>query len=482
MKVLIAGLSTETNSFSPLPTGWAGFEEGGLHRGDTTKRRREYYNAPLHIWRDLAEAEGWEVVESTSAHAQPAGPTVRAVYETLRDEILSDIEAARPDMVLLALHGAMIADGYPDCEGDLIARARVIVPEAAIGGLLDPHCHLTEEMLSQATALVAFKEYPHIDVPDRAPELFAICADAARGRTRPVMRDFDCRMIQAMPTLEGPMRGFVDWMKAQEDEPGVLSLSLAHGFPWGDHPRAGARAFAVTDGDATLADAMARRVGERIFGMRHEVGVSFLGIDEALDAALAEPDGPVVLADVSDNAGGGAPADATFLLRAMLARGVTGAASGVFWDPIVVRMATEAGEGARIAVRLGGKMGPMSGDPIDLEVTVRKLDGTLTQRFGELPVPLGNCAWLEADGIDLVVSDLRSQTFHPEAFTGFGIPLAERRIVCVKSSNHFRAGFTPIASRVIAVATPGAISPDYAAIPFRNRARDYYPAVEDPFA
>ncbi|MCE8008999.1 M81 family metallopeptidase [Aestuariivita sp.] len=484
MKLFIAGLSTETNSFSPLPTGMISFQEGSIHHGDATRDAVQYWTGPLHIWRDRAEANGWAVVESLSAHAQPAGPTVRAVYEGFRDEIVKDLRAAGgADVILLALHGAMIAEGYDDCEGDLIAACRRIAPDAVIGGLLDPHCHLTELMLEAATLLVAFKEYPHVDIEDRARDLFALAADAALGLTRPVMRDWDCRMILAMPTPAGPMRGFVDAMSARERREGVLSLSIAHGFPWGDHPRAGARALAICDGDADQAAAEAARLGRALYDLRHELNVSIPGIAAALDQAEAEPRGPVVLADMSDNAGGGAPADATFLLRAMIDRGITSAAMGLFYDPGAVRICREAGEGATLDLRLGGKHGPMSGDPLDLTVTVRRCASGLTQRFGTLPAPMGEAVWITtAQGIDIVINDIRTQTFHPEAFTQLGIDLATRRYVCVKSSNHYQAGFNPIAARVIPVATPGAITPDFANIPFTRRARDYYPAVEDPLS
>lgn len=483
MKLFIAGLSTETNSFSPLPTGMISFAEGSVHHGDATQHPELYWTAPLHIWRRRAEALGWEVVESLSAHAQPAGPTVQPVYEAFRDEILHDLRAAGgADIVLLALHGAMIADGCDDCEGDLIARARSIVPDAVIGGLLDPHCHLTEAMLGNATLLVAFKEYPHTDVPERAEDLFRLARDAAEGRTRPVMRDFDCRMILAMPTPAQPMRGFVDAMAGREGRDGILSLSIAHGFPWGDHPRTGVRALAICDGDAAQAAAEAEALGRSLYALRHDLYPRLPGIEEALDMAEAAPPGLIVLADVSDNAGGGAPADATFLLRAMLARGMTSAATGLFWDPLAVRLCREAGEGATLPLRLGGKCGPMSGDPLDLTVTVRRIASGLTQRFGRLAAPMGECVWVEAQGIDIVINDIRSQTFHPEAFTGLGIDLAQRRHVCVKSSTHFRAGFEPVAAQVIQVATPGAITPDFATIPYARRARDYWPAVENPFA
>lgn len=484
MRTFIASLSTETNSFSPLPTGRLSFEEGAVAHGDATRHKVEYWSAPMHIWREMAEARGWEVEESLTAHAQPAGPTVREVYEEFRDEILGDLKRAMPvDMVLLSLHGAMIADDYDDCEGDLIARCRGIVgPEAVVGALLDPHCHLTEAMLDNATLLVAYKEYPHVDIPERARDLCRLAAEAAEGRTRPVMRDFDCRMICAMHTPYEPMRGFVDEMIGREFEPGILSLSIAHGFPWGDHPRVGARALAITDGDADLAARTARELGEKLFSLRHEIMRPYPDIAGALDRALAASKGPVVLADTADNAGGGAPGDATFLLRAILDRGIEDVVTGIYWDPIALRICREAGEGATLKLRLGGKCGPMSGDPLDLDVTVRKLASGLIQRFGKLPSSLGEMAWLHTRGVDIVVNDLRTQTFHPEAYTGLGIELADKRIVCVKSSNHFHAGFAPIASEVIHVATPGAITPDYANIPYTRRAPNYWPKVEDPFA
>jgi microcystin degradation protein MlrC len=483
MKLFIAGLSTETNSFSPLPTGALSFQEGSIHHGDATKQPVQYWTGPLHVWRDKAEALGWEVVESLSAHAQPAGLTVRSVYEGFRDEIITDLKnAGGADVILLALHGAMIADGYDDCEGDLIARLREVSPNAVIGGLLDPHCFLTDLMMEQATLLVAFKEYPHIDIPERADDLFRLAQDAAEGRTKPVMRDFDCRMILAMPTPSGPMRNFVDEMSAREGQGGILSLSLAHSFPWGDHPRVGARALAICDGDAEQAANVAQELGMKLFDLRHQLNTHIPGIDEALDLAQAEPKGPVVLADMSDNAGGGAPSDATFLLRAMIDRGMTSVATGLFYDPGAVRICRDAGEGATLPLRIGGKHGPMSGDPLDLVVTVKKCASGLTQRFGVLPAPMGEAVWVEANGIDIVLNDARTQTFHPEAFEKLGIDLSKRRYVCVKSSNHYQAGFRPIAARVIPVATPGAITPDFANIPYTRRAKDYWPAIEDPFA
>lgn len=483
MKVFIAGLSTETNSFSPLPTGLLSFEETMIHHGNATSDPMQYWTAPLHIWRNRSEENGWQVIESLSAHAQPAGPTVRAVYENFRDEIISDLKQSGPvDIILLALHGAMIADGYDDCEGDLIDHCRSLCPNAVIGGLLDPHCHLTEIMMRKADLLVPFKEYPHVDIPERAEDLFRLAKETALGNIKPVMRDYDCRMILAIPTTKDPMRSFVDGMSAREGKDGILSLSIAHGFPWGDHPRTGTRALAICDNNAEQAQAVATQLGQDLYDLRREIHGENIDIETALDMAEAEKDGPVVLADMSDNAGGGAPSDSTFLLRAILERQMTSVATGIFWDPIAVRICREAGEGATLSLRLGGKCGPMSGDPLDLEVTVRKCLSGAAQKFGKLPVPMGETVWVTCAGVDIVINDTRTQTFHPMAFEQLGIELSKRQFICVKSSNHYQAGFNPIAKKVIPVATPGAITPDFANIPYKNRNPNYWPKTEDPFA
>ena len=194
MKVLIAGLATETNSFAPLPTGAQAFEEAFLSR-DATNQPPNLFSAPLHEWRKASEAKGWDVVESLCAFAQPAGPTVRKVYEKYRDEILADLEKEQPDILLMSMHGAMIAEGYDDCEGDFLTRARAVLgPDKIIGLEIDPHHHLTEEMM-EAAARRLHGAHGHICGlerlgPDRAivgvlnpmPEVKICWADSDRSR------------------------------------------------------------------------------------------------------------------------------------------------------------------------------------------------------------------------------------------------------------------------------------------------------------
>jgi len=485
MRVFIAGLATESSSFSPIPTGRANFEESFVAHGDATQKPPMFFSAPLHVWRAGAENRSWAVVESLSAFAQPAGPTVRSLYEEYRDEILRDLEAAMPvNIVLYNLHGAMMAVEYPDCEGDLLRRTRAIVgSDATIGAEFDPHAHLTDEMLDAANLLVFYKEYPHTDVAERASDLFRLAADTAEGKIRPIMRDVDCRMLGLYQTPKQPMRDFVDRMLAVEsDDDRVLSLSLIHGFPWGDHERTGTRMLAITDNDIALAESLAGRFATELWDLREQLRIDYPDIGTALDMALAEPGGPVVIADVSDNAGGGAPSDTTYFLRAVLERGLKDVALGIFWDPIALRLCLEAGDGARLRIRVGGKVGPDSGQPVDLDVVVHRIAEDNTQSLGGATMSLGTIAWVEANGVHLLINDLRTQVFHPEAFTSLGLDLSAMRIVIVKSTQHFYAGFESIASRIIHADTPGPLSTDFASIPYRNRDGNFWPRVEDPFA
>lgn len=477
MKVFIACLGTETNSFAAMPTGWTNFEETMLYRGDATSRAPTTFSLPLHVWRKAAEERQGTVVESIAAFAQPAGTTIKSVYEGLRDEILADLRAAMPvDIVLLSMHGAMTADGYEDCEGDLMTEVRKIVgPGVVIGGELDLHCSITPEMLEAADVLVTFKEYPHIDVAERAAEVFAICHAAHEGTAKPVMAVHDTRMINMWRTPVEPMKGFVADMQAGEGTGDILSVSFAHGFPWQDVPHTSAKMLVITNGDADLAASTAKDFGDRLWNMKEETQGETVSMDDALDAVAAGP-GPVVLADVADNAGGGAPSDSTFILRRALERGDRDLLIGYFWDPVAARFCEEAGEGEALDLRVGGKCGPSSGDPVDIRVTVKRILLDAEQTFGDAKMGMGTAVWLSTDaGIDLILTTKRTQVFHPDGMEQLGITPANYKGVVVKSIQHFYAGFEPIASKVIYVSAPGAIPRDYAAIPYTRFSDRYWP-------
>ena len=491
--LFIACLGTETNSFSPMPTGI------GLYESTMLIRDGQYdasaFALPLTVWSKNARALGWKVVAGTAAFAMPAGNTTRPVYESLRDEILGQLKAALPvNMVLLNLHGAMIADGYPDAEGDFLAHVRQIVgPDVFIGAELDLHCHLTALKVSSADALMIYKEYPHVDIAARAEELFSIAERSLAGRIRPVMAIHDCHMLGIYPTTAEPMRTFVDRMSALEGSEGILSVSLAHGFPWADTPEIGTRVLVVADGKVQGASAkaasLAESLGREVWSLRNQITPRFLSIDEAAARVLSHKGSmPLVLADTADNPGIGAGGDATFLIQRFLELNVGGFAVSPCWDPTATEIAFGAGVGATLDMRLGGKLGPASGTPLDLRMVVKGLAEGKHQLFGDAVAPLGRMAWLRVastvgeEAVDIVINDYRTQGFSPECFSAVGLDPASKHALVVKSTQHFHARFASIAAEVLYVATPGTGSMEMAALTFKNVTRPLWPRVADPHA
>lgn len=478
MKVFIAGIFTETNTFSAFPTGKASFE---VNRGCDP-----FFAGMRPSLESWAANGGHTLVIGPVMSAIPAGRTVRSAWEALRDELLAELSAAMPvDAVLLPLHGAMVAEGHDDCEGDLLERVRAIVgPKVAVGVELDLHCHFTERMQRCADVLVAFKEYPHTDVLDRLAEAWQLTLDTAAGHLRPVTAVADCRMVGVWHTTREPMAGFVRRMKALEGQGSVLSVSFGHGFPFGDVPEAGAKVWVVTDDDLPRAQALADELARELWAMRNETRSMPLGLAQALDQLQLAPQGkPLVLADVADNAGGGASADSTFFLSALIERGIGHVALGPIWDLGAIQICREAGVGSTLRLRIGGKCGPSSGPPVDLDVTVRAFQEDHFQTWPQVTrFSCGPSVWLQtADGIDLVLTSVRQQAVGTDLFTGLGIDLAAKRAIVVKSMQHFHAAFAPLAQQVLYVDTPGLLRNDFEHFDYRHRSLNYWPRMDDPW-
>ncbi|WP_306119208.1 MULTISPECIES: M81 family metallopeptidase [unclassified Roseitalea] len=488
MRVFTASLATETNTFSPVPTDRLSFETAfyaapGAHPDTPT-----LCSAVMPVLRRRAALDpDLEVIEGTAAWAEPGGYVRLDVYEALRDEILSQLEAAMPvDCVVLGLHGAMVARGLDDCEGDLLARVRTIVgPDVIVAAELDPHSHLTKKRVQAADILAAFLEFPHTDFEARAEHVVDLALAAARGRTRPVISTFDCRMIDIFPTSREPMRSFVDRIKALEGKDKVLSVSLIHGFMAGDVPEMGTQVMVVTDGAKASGDALAETLGREVFAMRGTTKMDLIPAEAAVARVKATPAGaaPVVLADVWDNPGGGTAGDNTVLLRALIDAGIESVGVATIWDPQAALLARGAGEGTQLEMRIGGKTHATSGAPIDGLFEIRKLADPGWQSFQASRVTLGPTAVLRLAGtqIDIIVNSNRTQTFEPDIFTNLGIEPAEKRVLLIKSTNHFHAGFAPIASQIVYVSVPGGYPSHPAEADYKTFDRAIWPIVDDPF-
>jgi microcystin degradation protein MlrC len=474
LRVFVAGLAHETNSFSPLPTSLRNFEDTICYRPDQGSGRDGALGFPGYGDAiRTAQKRGDVVIEGPCFWTQPSGPASLATYHALRDEVLVALREAMPvDMVILNLHGAMMAQGVDDCEGDLLACVRELVgADVPVGVILDLHGNVSQQMVDSAAIMIGCKEYPHTDYAARVEELYAILASMAHGGPRLITSKLRIPLISLQGTTEEPMAGFVRDVIAAEGHDGIRSLTLMHGFPWTDWSEAGASLLVVAENAlAPRVEAVAKSFADRFAEIATNAPVRRLGVREAVDAALAAPAGLTVIADSSDNPGGGAACDSTFLLRELLDRDVRNVALGMLWDPQTARIAADAGVGARLPMRLGGKVSPLSGDPVDADVEVLCVREDVRQRNlnGEAVDPIGLAVALRVGGVDVVVNSIRQQVFSTECFTELGIDLSRKSVVVVKSSQHFRASFDRVATQTVYCNAPGALNLDLAAMPWRK--------------
>lgn len=483
-RVFLGSIATETNTFSPLRTDLQDFRDSfyaapGQHP-DTPTLCSAIYPAA----RSRAAQYGWQLVEGTATWAEPGGIVNQHTWEYLRDQLLGELRAAMPvDIVLLGLHGAMVAQDCHDCEGELIAKIREIVgPAVIVGATFDPHSHLSKQRVDHADLITVFKEFPHTDFVEVAETLVDLTHQMATGKITPEISTFDCRMIEVLPTSREPMRGFIDRIKGLEGRDNILSISVIHGFMAGDVPDLGTRIIVVTDKARARGDALAKRLGMELFALRGTTRPEFLSPQAALDRAQVSASHPVVVADVWDNPGGGVPGDSTIILRELMARRAINTALASIWDPIAVRTCMSAGEGARLRLRFGAKMSANGGDPIDADVIIRKVVRSAVQSFGTSIVPLGDSVWIDVGGIDVILNTVRSQVFNPDIFSNLGIDPTRKALLVVKSTNHFHDAFSRISENILYAAVDGPYPNDPATNDYKHMIRAIWPRVENPHA
>lgn len=515
--IFLAEFSQETNAFCPLATGIPEFQ-GGHDRvpaGDDLIDLYDGTNTVLGGMLEECRRRGWQVVPSIAAHAYPAGPLTHDCYESLRDRILDDLRRATPDGVLLSLHGAMVADGYPDPEGDLLSRVRTSVgARVPIVGVLDLHGNVSATMVAAADFLIGYREYPHVDTRARGEEAAACLADILAGHLRPSMALVQIPALLVsmnMRTDRGPMAEAFGIASDIERRPGAVDVSLFGGFPYADVPDACASALCTTNGDIEAARQWAIDAALALWTRRHAFDVRGGGAEEGVRRAMAAARGPVVIADVADNPASGGVGDHPALLRAALGMGATDCVASLFYDPETVGQAVGAGEGAEVRFRIGGKVpvvaiasesaqlnrpvavaGPDLG-PVEVRARVRRLaDGRFTLRgpMGRgLRVDIGKTAVLTVTGgpavasppgtVEIVVAERRRSTDDPELLRVLGIEPTQRRLLLLKSKGHFRAAFGPMVAEIIDVDTGGAATLDLGRLPFRRVRRPVFPLDDD---
>jgi microcystin degradation protein MlrC len=484
MRLLIAMMKHETNTFSPVPTDLTRFRDWGMHEGEDVIRAYRATRMPVAAYLELARAADAEVVTPIAAEAMPSGRVTRAAYEYMADRIVD--AAARCDGALLDLHGAMAAEHVDDGEGELLERVRTKAPGLPIAVTCDLHCNLTERMVRNATALIGYKSYPHVDMYEVATQVGQIVLDAMRGRARPAMAWGNVPLLAQtlrQGTDDPPMRALIAAARAAEREPGIRAATVFGGFALADIRDAGTSAIVVADGDARLA----ARVRDRLLGQAWAAREEFVYRHEPLERAVARAkmltDGPVVLLDHADNCGSGGTQDVMAVIAEVLRQGLDGVIVGAVWDPGAVAQMQRAGIGARVTIELGGKTDMpaigLKGRPLALTGTVRTLtDGEWVVRgpmYTGVKVQMGPTAVLDTGTMKIVVVSRHHEPWDQGVFTSVGLSPPHARYILLKSRIHYRAGFAPLAKATITLDGAGVTTSDNAILKYERVRRPIYP-------
>jgi microcystin degradation protein MlrC len=485
MRIAIGQVSHETNTFCQGLTTIDDFKRREWRHGSDIIAAHRGVRDDLGGMLDAAERLGVEVIPTFAATTEPSGTIARDAYVAMRDELLAGIRAAGTlDAVCLALHGAGVAEGIDDLEGELLGAVRAAVgPDLPVVVTLDLHGNITPEMAERATALLGCHLYPHTDSYERGVEAVELAVKAARGEVRPVTHVTVLpMMIPPSTTNLSPARDINELCWEWEAAPGIIDVAFFHGFPHTDVSPLAVSVVAVADGDRERAKSAADAVARRIWERRDEFLADLPQPPEAIAQALNLDGQPIVIAEVSDNSGGGSPADGTHLLRAMLDADLSAACFGFIYDPETAAQAHAAGVGATINPRLGGKTDQLHGEPIEKQAYVKCLtDGrfTLQTPMGRgARVDYGPMARLVIGGVDVLVGSERSQTLDAEVFVLHGIDVTRYKIVALKSQQHFRAGFEGLATHIIRTDPPGATSSDLSSFRFERLRRPIWPLDE----
>jgi microcystin degradation protein MlrC len=488
MRILSAGIVHETNTFATTPTTLENFvqDSGGdpALPAESIARRFRGTGTIHGGYFEGAKAHGATLVPLYHVYATPGGTVEQAAYEAMKAELLARLQRALPaDGVLLDLHGAMVTQQHEDAEGDLAAAVRrALAPSVPIIMTLDLHANVTQQMADSVNAIIGFDTYPHCDMRERGREAFDLLVRTVRGEVRPRMAFHQLPLVTMPPlqcTLREPMQSILQQLHALEAQPGVLTATLACGFPFADIRDAGTSVIVVTDGDRPLAEELARKFGDYVFSRRAEFTPKLTAVQEAIRYTREVANGLVVLADGSDNPGGGAPCDGTVILRELINADMQDAVVGVLADPETVAQAHAAGVGQTIHARIGGKTDGQHGEPVEADAYVRILGDGVFTFFGPMGRgvrgELGRMAVLVIGGVEVVLAERRNQLRDLEMLRCVGIEPTRRRLIAVKSAVHFRADFGPIAETIFDADTPGVHRPDFSKFEYKKLRRPVYP-------
>jgi microcystin degradation protein MlrC len=500
MRLLIAMMKHETNTFSPVPTPLARFGPSSSDRGpgplygEAAVRAYRGTGTGLGAYLDLAEREGAEIVLPIAAGASPSRPVEDAAYEHIAGTICEAVAKGGFDGILLDLHGAMVTDSVEDGEGELLRRIRAIDPKTPIAVAYDMHANLYEAMIANATVVAGYRTYPHIDTYDTAKRAGEILLAAMRGEVHPVMAWGNVPMLPHVmrqgsddhPNRE--LQARVAAMTTPGANGGALAASLFTGFPHADIRNAGLSAVVVTDGDRALAE----RLRDELLNQAWADREAFVYQREPLERSLARAaamapsqpgDGPIVLLDHYDNCASGGTMDTTAVLAAIVRQGFDNVAAFAIHDPAAVQQAIAAGIGADLALSIGGRMAmpaiPGESPPLSVTGTVKTIsDGRFRNKgpMGRgLMMDMGPSVVIDTGKVEIALISRHVEPSDLNCLLALGIDPMQKRFIMLKSRIHWRAGLGAMAKAVVDCAGMGVCTSDYSQLTFRNIRRPIYP-------
>lgn len=470
IRVLAAGFKHETNTFSTVPTDLEAYRARALYYDADVAANLMGTRTEMAAFLAFAAAEDWQMVTPVYADATPGGAVTADAFDHIAAAITDAAKDQGPfDAVLLSLHGAMVAAHTDDGEGELLARLRAVVgPDVPVAVTLDLHANVSDRMAELADVMVAYRTYPHVDQVEIATQAAALIKRTLGGEIKPTVtvarRDMLEGVDQGRTTAAGPMTEVLHTADRMLKLEGVLATSVCAGFAKADTPDTGPAALVVGDGRDRRYAKLADRLMDQVWDSRHRRTVQTVPLGAAINrASLASGiGGPLVLADFADNPGGGGHGDATGLLGAMIAADLRDAAFATICDPAAARICWENGLGALVHLDLGGKTDPAYGPPLAVRGTVQALTQGRFALQGPmaagLRVDLGPTAVLKVGGIEIVVASRRLQAHDVMFFQHARIDVTAKKVIAVKSAQHFRAAFEPLAAEVMVVDEGGGLT------------------------
>lgn len=484
MRFVIALMSHESNTYSPVPTPWERFADEAGNSGEAAIQAYQGTNTPIAAYIDLAREAGAEIELPIAAWASPSGPVAVEAYEFMSKAILEALRRGC-DAILLDLHGAMVVETTADGEGTLLRRIRAVAAEVPLCVTCDLHANLAQDMVDNCDALIGYKTYPHIDMYNVGHQIGRVLLDQLAGKVNPVMAWGNRPMLPhtlCMGHEFEPMKTLQEMARAAERD-GVLAASVFGGFPLADIEAAGLSAVVVADGDREAACAVVDRLLDAAWERREDFVYHGEPLAEAVARAKQLTDGPIVLLDHADNCASGGTQDVMTVIAEVLRQELEDVAVAAVWDPEAVQEMAKAGVGATVTLALGGKSDMpslgLTGMPLEVTGTVRHLsDGEFIVR-GPMgtgrTVRMGSAAVLDTGKVEIVVISRHTEPWDVGVFTSVGIDPSTKRYLLLKSRLHWRAAFGSLARQVVACDGVGVTSSDYSLFDFRHLRRPIFP-------